>query len=36
MERQSKFNEEYNQAKDVIQRLPENLRTETMKNFLET
>jgi len=36
MERQSKFNEEYNQAKDVIQKLPESLRTETMKKFLET
>ena len=35
MEEQSKFNEEYNQAKEVIQRLPESLRTEAMKKFLE-
>jgi len=36
MEKQSKFNKEYNQARDVIQKIPENLRTETMKKFLET
>ena len=36
LENQSKYNWEYTKAKEIISEIPENMRTESMKKFLET
>ena len=36
IEKQSKYNAQYTEARKIISKLPENLRSEAMKKFLET